>query len=248
MTIQSRVGNHPISDALGTRKEARPLSLLAKTLPAFIAERAQSATRTRETGTGIWTYVVTTSRGTYKLADASVANNLRVDRSFRQQWARLLSKLGYFNPTNKPPAMQIVSFAITTPEGLKFVISSDPSEAQELVNIASIVAYPEFECDPKVLMSVRRDSLAYAVLFSGLNERVPLAEKLRLSCCDDPNIRAFAAEMLATMLPRYPTTEAAGSFRASAYRGTVTKLSRPVPAGQKEREFQALMNAATAVR
>lgn len=248
MTIQGRVGNHPVSDALGIRKEARPLSTMARSLPAFISERDKSATRSRVTGTGIWTYVIVTNRGTYTLADASLAGNTRLDLSLRQQWSRTLSRLGYYNPTNKPPHMQIESFAITTPEGSKFLISSDKAVAQELVNIASIVACEEFQCDPGLLMNVRRDTLGYAVLFSGLSERLSLNDKLRLSCDEDPHVRIFAGEMLASLLPRFPTTGAAGSFKATSYRGMVTKLSRKVPLPQREKEFHALVNVPTAVR
>lgn len=247
MTILNRAGAHPVSDALKDRAEAGPLSTMSKSIPEVITARKSAALRSRVQATGLWTYVVHTNRGTFTLSHAAVESSganagLRIEQSFREQWFRTLQHSGYFSGSGKrPPHMRVSSFVITTPEGTEFKVEKDQNTAQLLVNLAAILGCQEFDGLPEHLMAVERGSLAHAIAFSGLHERLSLQDKLRLSCHENPQVRQFAAEMLASHLPRWPTTAMPLAFRASAYRGIIAQLSTLVPLSQKERIFRGLV-------
>lgn len=253
MTILNRAGSHPVSDVLKDRAEAKPLSTMAKSIPRFIAARESVATRSQVAATGMWTYVVDTNRGSFTLADVILESSgdqagMRIDRSFRQQWFRLLQQSGYFSVNRRPPPMRIRSFTITNPEGRRFTIAKDQNAAQLIVNLTAMLGCEEFEAAAPQLLTAERGSLTHAVVFSGLNEKLSLEEKLRLSCDANPQIRQNAAEMLASLLPRWPTSQMPGTFRASDYRGVIAQLSKQTSVDQKKRVFASLSSRRSATR
>lgn len=144
--------------------------------------------------------------------------------------------------------MQIRSFAITTPEGRRFTIARDQNAAQLLVNLTAMLGCQEFDGTPENLLVVDRGSLAHAVIFSGLNEKLTVEQKLRLSCQANPQVREFAAEMLTSLLPRWPTTQSTDTFRASEYRGIIAQLSRQTSVEQKKRLLSSLSGGKLSAR
>jgi hypothetical protein len=244
--IENQVGAPHVSNGHLINSNAGWLDLNLARLPGYVDGWESGASKSDSTGNGMWVYAVKGDRGqSWQCAGAIVGSDAnqkprREEQSLTKLWMNQLGSMGYFRePSQQPDPIVIEEFSIREPGGRNWVLGREKG-ARQLCNLGVMLGCQRCSADLTPLMKVKRGSLAYAIFFSAVNQKVPFEQKIARSCDADADVRTFAAEMLLSTLPHLPGDAAAPGPSKQDYEALLTQLAKAVSPDEKTKLYSQI--------
>jgi len=234
--------------------EARWLDLVIGYIAGYVQGLEPEVQVTTVPAPGIWKFTLECDRQNMVFCKAEMENTggkrVRKQYGLKGPFHNALMGMGYCRPKNEQPDPLIVqSFEISDPFGKTWKMQG--KNATYMCNLATMMCGLQVPGDMDVapLLDVPRGSLAYAVFFAALNEAISTERKLELACHANPNVRAFAADLLASSVPypflcaspdRPPETPPPG-IDSAVYEADVQALAKQALLPDKQRLYEELL-------